>query len=109
LCFNRPKIGLTFYIGKGLIVNSRHLDHFKENESRTLNKHKFYKIRFLQNQGYVVPVIVLLDNILDEHEAYNKETEFVKFYGRKTSTKTEYYLIYALTTDPLIIKAENNL
>lgn len=78
-----PRTDLPFYIGKGLKINSRHLDHFKENEASILNRHKFYKIRFLQDQGYTIPVRILLDDIVDEPEAYDKETEFIKFYGRK--------------------------
>lgn len=78
-----PRTDLPFYIGKGLKRNSRHLDHFKENSAAVLNRHKFYKMKFLQAQGYNVPVKILLDDIVNELEAYDKETDYIKFYGRK--------------------------
>lgn len=74
---------LPFYIGKGKVENQRHLDHFKETIDSTDNRHKFFKIKYLKEQGYEIPVTILEFNILDENLAYNIEARYIKQYGRE--------------------------
>jgi hypothetical protein len=77
------RTNFPFYIGKGLKVNERHLDHFNESIESTSNRHKIFKINHLKSLGYAIPVDILVDNIIDENEAYEIETEFIKKYGRE--------------------------
>lgn len=77
------RTNLPFYIGKGKIENQRHLDHFKETIDNTDNHHKFYKIQYLKEQGYEIPVTILETNIVDEDIAYNIEAQYIKQYGRE--------------------------
>jgi hypothetical protein len=77
------RTNLPFYIGKGLKVNERHLDHFNESIESTSNRHKLFKINHLKSLGHFIPVDILVDNIVDENEAYEIETEFIKKYGRE--------------------------
>lgn len=77
------RTNLPFYIGKGLKVNDRHLDHFNESIEKTSNRHKVFKINFLKNAGYEIPVTILVDDIADENDAYTIETSFIKKYGRE--------------------------
>lgn len=77
------RTNLPFYIGKGKIENQRHLDHFKETLENNDNRHKFYRIQYLKEQGYEIPVSILKDNIVDEDLAYEIEAEFIKQYGRE--------------------------
>jgi len=78
---------LPFYIGKGLISNMRHEDHFKETINNTINKHKFYKIDFLRRNNIDIPVGVLVNNIPDEDEAYDIEEYYIGLYGRENIDK----------------------
>lgn len=77
------RTNLPFYIGKGKIENQRHLDHFKETIDSTDNRHKFFKIKYLKEQGYEIPVSILDSNILNEDLAYNIEARYIKQYGRE--------------------------
>lgn len=77
------RTNLPFYIGKGKIENQRHLDHFKETLETTDNRHKFYKIQHLKEQGYEIPVSILQTEILDEEVAYDIESHYIKKYGRE--------------------------
>jgi len=77
------RTNLPFYIGKGKIKNQRHLDHFKETLETTDNRHKFFKIQSLKEQGYEIPVSILVDNIINEDDAYSTEADYIKQYGRK--------------------------
>jgi hypothetical protein len=76
------RTNLPFYIGKGLKVNNRHLDHFNESIGTTSNRHKMFKINFLRSSGYEIPIDILADNIPNEEDAYNIETGYIKKYGR---------------------------
>ena len=77
------RTGLPFYVGKGKKGNDRHNDHFKETVETSSNKHKTFKIQFLMEAGYDIPVIILEDDVLDESVAYDIETSHIKRYGRK--------------------------
>lgn len=77
------RTNLPFYIGKGKIENQRHLDHFKETIDNTDNRHKFYKIQYLKEQGYEIPVTIIETNIIDEEIAYSIESQYIKQYGRE--------------------------
>lgn len=77
------RTGLPFYVGKGLKINDRHLDHFNESIENTSNRHKVFKINYLKSLGYDIPVKILVNNIDNEDEAYNIETKYIKQYGRK--------------------------
>lgn len=77
------RTNLPFYIGKGKIENQRHLDHFKETLETTDNRHKFYKIQYLKEQGYQIPISILQTDILDEEVAYDIEAHYIKQYGRE--------------------------
>jgi hypothetical protein len=77
------RTNLPFYIGKGKIENQRHLDHFKETVGTTDNRHKFYKIQYLKEQGYEVPISILRTDIIDEELAYTIEAQYIKQYGRE--------------------------
>lgn len=77
------RTNLPFYIGKGKTKNNRHLDHFNETEENTDNRHKFFKIQYLKDNGYDIPVSILRDNILEEDTAYDIERDYIKIYGRE--------------------------
>lgn len=77
------RTNLPFYIGKGLKINNRHLDHFNESIDNTSNRHKVFKINCLKKAGYEIPVNILLDDIEDENDAYAIETTFIEKYGRE--------------------------
>jgi len=77
------RTNLPFYIGKGKTENQRHLDHFKETIDNTDNRHKFFKIQYLREQGYEIPISILTDNIIDENVAYEIEASYIKKYGRE--------------------------
>jgi hypothetical protein len=77
------RTNLPFYIGKGLKINNRHLDHFNESIESTSNRYKVFKINYLRSAGYEIPIEILADNITNEDEAYNIETNYIKQYGRK--------------------------
>jgi hypothetical protein len=77
-----PRNNQPFYIGKGSRKNQRHLDHFNESIESTSNRHKLFKIQFIKNLGLDIPVEFLEDNIIDENIAYDKESYYIKFYGR---------------------------
>lgn len=81
------RTNLPFYIGKGKQENQRHLDHFKETITTTSNRHKFFKMQFLKENGYSVSITILEDNILDELTAYQIETDYIKKYGRENIDK----------------------
>jgi hypothetical protein len=74
---------LPFYIGKGKIENQRHLDHFRETLETTDNRHKFYKIQYLKEQGYEIPISILQTDIVDEDVAYAIEAQYINQYGRE--------------------------
>ena len=77
------RTGLPFYVGKGKKGSDRHNDHFKESVVTSSNKHKTFKIQFLIEAGYNIPVVILQDDILNEPDAYNIETSYIQRYGRK--------------------------
>ncbi len=77
------RTGLPFYIGKGKLGNDRPLDHFLETVEHNSNRHKVFKIQHLTKIGLTIPIQILSDNIEIENDAYDIETAFIKFYGRK--------------------------
>lgn len=77
-----PRTNLPFYIGKGKMGSNRHMDHFKESVDNTDNRHKVIRIRYLIDHGYTVEVRVLVEDIMDECDAYQIETGLIKKYGR---------------------------
>lgn len=81
------RTNLPFYIGKGTIANIRHEDHFKESIDNTSNIHKFYKIDFLRRNSFDIPVTILVNEIIDEDEAYDIEEYYIDFYGRENIDK----------------------
>jgi hypothetical protein len=74
---------LPFYIGKGKTGNNRHNDHFNETIDNTENRHKLFKINYLRDNGFDIPVIILADHIQDETLAYDIEVTYIKQYGRE--------------------------
>jgi len=76
------RTNLPFYIGKGKTANKRHKDHFVETTGKNENCHKVFKINYLRNNGFDIPVNILVDNISDENVAYDLEVDFIKQYGR---------------------------
>lgn len=78
-----PRNNQPFYIGKGSRKNQRHLDHFNESIESTSNRHKFFKIQFIKNLGLNIPVEFLEDHIIDENTAYDRESYYIKMYGRE--------------------------
>lgn len=77
-----PRTDEPFYIGKGKAGSNRHRRHFYETEYNTENKHKFYKIQWLKQHGYDIPVHVFVSD-LSESEAYCTETKLIIKYGRE--------------------------
>jgi hypothetical protein len=75
-----PRNNLPFYIGKG--KNNRCYDHLKETKETTKNIRKYYKIQYLKENCYDIPVIKLYKN-LDEETAYYMEEVLIWKYGRK--------------------------
>jgi len=75
-----PRDNLPFYVGKG--TNDRIFDHLHETESNTENRHKFYHIQYLKNNGLEPILQKVVENIEDEALAYRLETEEILKYGR---------------------------
>ena len=75
-----PRDNLPFYVGKG--TNNRIYDHLYETESKTENRHKFYRIQFLKNNGLEPIIKKVIENIEDEILAYELETKEIIKYGR---------------------------
>lgn len=75
-----PRTMLPFYVGKG--QGDRLMDHLKETEDTTDNRHKFYKIQYLITNGMDPIIVKIHDNITDENEAYLLETHEIMKYGR---------------------------
>lgn len=76
-----PRTDQPFYIGKGKWQNKRHLDHLRETEEKTSNRHRFYKIQSLRNQGLEPIIQILKSNITNEGEAYAFEEDKIKEFG----------------------------
>lgn len=81
------RTNLPFYIGKGKKSNNRHMDHFNESTLQTDNRHKTFKINYLRNNGFDIPVEILVSNISDEKTAYDIEVSYIKKYGRANIDK----------------------
>lgn len=77
-----PRTNLPFYVGKGKEGTNRHQVHLYETEDATVNKHKFYKIRYLITEGYDIPVEIVKNN-MSEEDAYALETDLIVQYGRE--------------------------
>lgn len=78
-----PTTNLPFYIGKGR--NNRDKSHISETKNNKIphgNRHLFYTIKNIINNGLEV-VIKHLDSNLSEHNAFLKENEYIKKYGRR--------------------------
>jgi len=67
-------------VGKG--ANNRIYDHLYETETNTENRHKFYRIQFLKNNGLEPIIKKVIENIEDEILAYELETREILKYGR---------------------------
>ena len=77
-----PRTDQPFYVGKGKEGSNRHTHHFHETETTTINKHKFYKIRYLISTGHQIPTVVVKDGLTEE-QAYLLETSLIQQYGRE--------------------------
>jgi len=75
-----PRTNLPFYVGKG--TGERLYDHLYETEDNNENRHKFYKIQFLKNNGLEPIIVKVIENITDKDLAYKLETEEIIKYGR---------------------------
>lgn len=75
-----PRDSLPFYIGKG--SNDRMYDHLYETESNTENRHKFYRIQYLKNNGLEPVIQKVIENIENEDIAYELETKEILKFGR---------------------------
>jgi hypothetical protein len=75
-----PRDGLPFYVGKG--SGDRCMDHLRESEDRTTNRHKFYRIQYLLSNGLQPIIEKVIENIQSEDEAYLLESDLIKKYGR---------------------------
>jgi hypothetical protein len=75
-----PRDNLPFYVGKG--INDRLFDHLYETEFNTENRHKFYRIQYLKNNGLAPIIKKVIENIEDEFLAYELETKEILKYGR---------------------------
>jgi hypothetical protein len=75
-----PRDNLPFYIGKG--TANRCFDHLTETAENTLNRHKFYRIQFLIQHNMPPIIKKVIDNIINEDDAYKLETEEILKYGR---------------------------
>lgn len=77
--YRDPNKPLPFYIGKG--SGNRKLRHLKETKETTENYLKWCKIQSILNRGEQ-PIIEILFETNSEEEAYDKESELIKQYGR---------------------------
>jgi hypothetical protein len=78
-----PTTNLPFYIGKG--KNNRdksHITEVKNNKIPHGNKRLFYTIKNIVNNNLNV-IIKHLESNLSEQDAFFKEIEYIKKYGRK--------------------------
>lgn len=77
--YRDPDKLLPFYIGKG--SGNRKFRHLKETKENTENYLKWCKIKSILNRG-MQPIIEILFETYLEKEAYDKECELIKYYGR---------------------------
>ncbi|KKM16433.1 hypothetical protein LCGC14_1685900 [marine sediment metagenome] len=72
-----------FYMGKG--KNDRKYDHLKEAKNKSItkgNKHKFYKIKQILNDG-LEPIINVIDYFNSAKEALDIEKSMISIIGRR--------------------------
>lgn len=74
-----PRTKIPFYVGKG--INNRALQHLTDNYTKSYNPLKTNKINSILKEGYEIGIEILYQN--NEPEAYLKEQELIKQYGRK--------------------------
>lgn len=74
-----PRDDLPFYVGKG--KGGRKFDHLKR--VNQANKYKQHVIEQIRAEGLEPSIVVLIDGIHDEEEAYNQEESVVASYGRR--------------------------
>lgn len=73
-----------FYIGKG--KNNRYKEHLKESSkvnNKLYNYHFYRKIRKIQRETKKDPEIIILAQKLNEKDALDLETKYIKLIGRK--------------------------
>lgn len=76
-----PDTNLPFYIGKG--SGDRPKQHLYETKNANTNNLKWCKIQSIRNNGNEPIIEYIETNIEDEQEAYDKERDLIKKYGRK--------------------------
>lgn len=78
-----PRTNTPFYIGKG--KGKRCQAHFRQARQRKCkNKHLENKIRQIWNEGFQIDVDILFTTE-NEEDAYLKEIETIKLYGRRSN------------------------
>lgn len=73
-----------FYVGKYHPSYKRYLEHLKEATGikKFKNSHKLNRIKKIINQGYELEIKIVFETD-NESEAFEKEIELIKFYGRR--------------------------
>jgi DNA-binding transcriptional ArsR family regulator len=69
-----------FYVGKG--CGNRYLKHLTENEKDTANTFKFRVIEKIKSTNRL-PIIIKVENELNEGEAYKIEAQLIRVIGRR--------------------------
>ena len=77
-----PITNQLFYVGKGKKSNNRHKDHLTERRGKE-NKLRWKEICDIRKQNLEPVIEILVDNIVDEKEAYDTETRIIQKYGKR--------------------------
>lgn len=71
---------IPFYVGKG--KGNRIYDHYTNEKAQKYNKNLYNAIKKLKQQN-LEPIYNKIEENLTEQEAFKKEKEWIKFYGRE--------------------------
>lgn len=101
-----PETNKPFYIGKG--KDNRMFHHLSETLENTDNRKKFFKIQSLRNKGLEPIIEVIVDNIINEDEAYKIEDEYILRYGREGFEENGILTNICINAHPPTLKGERN-
>jgi hypothetical protein len=93
-----PRTNQPFYIGKG--TKNRVKVHLRSHGHRHSNREKLNIIASIRENGQEPIIKIIRNSILSEPEAYAVESEWIRFYGRKSMDKGGILTNICLDTKP---------